>query len=144
MVYRTCLENRSLARDREFESHLLRKNKEPTRFRVGSFVANLTHKSFYLVFKYPPCGGKQQGEAWMQTYLDSASIIALEKHSMRIEGHRTSVALEPQFWKELKDLAREANCSLPEYIARVWNKAPQGANGASILRVHVLLARTAK
>jgi hypothetical protein len=26
VVYRTCLENKSLARDREFESHLLRRN----------------------------------------------------------------------------------------------------------------------
>lgn len=27
VVYRTCLENKSLARDREFESHLLRNEK---------------------------------------------------------------------------------------------------------------------
>ncbi len=43
----------------------------------------------------------------------------LIKRSMTIAGHRTSLALEPEFWDVLDRRAREEALSLPTLIARI-------------------------
>ncbi len=61
----------------------------------------------------------------------------LQKRSMRVNGHRTSIALEPEFWEALEHLAREEDCLLGALLARV--DARRGDSPlASALRVHVL------
>lgn len=65
----------------------------------------------------------------------------LEKRSMRLAGHRTSVALEPIFWRHLERMAKARSTSLPVLIAsidkdRVKNRPT--ASLASALRVAVL------
>jgi predicted DNA-binding ribbon-helix-helix protein len=61
----------------------------------------------------------------------------LRKRSFSISGHRTSVALEPEFWAELETEAREKTLSLAALVALV--DAGRGScNLASALRVHVL------
>lgn len=66
---------------------------------------------------------------------------ALQKRSMRIAGHRTSLALEPQFWAALERIARERTASLPSLIASIdegrAKNAPE-ASLASAVRVYVL------
>ena len=66
---------------------------------------------------------------------------ALQKRSMRIAGHRTSLALEPQFWAALERIARERPASLPALIAQIdaqrAREAPE-ASLASAVRVFVL------
>ena len=44
---------------------------------------------------------------------------ALQKRSMRIAGHRTSIALEPEFWQALEKIARAREASLPALIAAI-------------------------
>ena len=42
--------------------------------------------------------------------MNRASPGAIRKYSVTIQGHRTSLSLEPQFWQGLKDAAaREAS-----------------------------------
>lgn len=53
-----------------------------------------------------------------------------------IAGHRTSISLEPEFWDELKRLARENGETLRSLIARV--DAVRQGNLSSALRVFVL------
>lgn len=53
-----------------------------------------------------------------------------------IAGHRTSISLEPEFWDELKRIARENGETLRSLITRV-DAARQG-NLSSALRVFVL------
>jgi predicted DNA-binding ribbon-helix-helix protein len=69
----------------------------------------------------------------------------LLKRSLTIKGHRTSIALEQQFWEELERLARLRNKSMPMLIAEVDERraieAPD-ASLASSLRVFALLNRT--
>lgn len=68
---------------------------------------------------------------------------ALEKRSMRIARHRTSVALEPIFWRHLEALAKTRRISAPVLIATVDKERAQfrpEASLASALRVEVLLA----
>lgn len=63
--------------------------------------------------------------------------MALKKRSFSIAGHRTSVALEPEFWTALEAEARRSHLSLPALIGRI-DATRQGRNLASTLRVHVL------
>lgn len=61
----------------------------------------------------------------------------LHKRSMRLNGHRTSIALEPEFWEALEQLAADEGCALAVLLARVDAGRGQSAL-ASALRVHVL------
>ncbi len=62
----------------------------------------------------------------------------LEKRSLSLSGHRTSVALEPEFWAVLDSLAASAGLNLAALIARIDEaRAPQDRL-ASALRVYVL------
>lgn len=66
---------------------------------------------------------------------------ALQKRSMRIAGHRTSLALEPQFWTALERIARERGSSLPVLIAGIDERRAKDAPEASLasaVRVFVL------
>jgi len=64
----------------------------------------------------------------------------LEKRSISLSGHRTSIALEPEFWTALEMIAARRSKTLPELIASIDDtRAP--ANGlASALRVFALTA----
>lgn len=69
---------------------------------------------------------------------------ALQKRSMRIAGHRTSLALEQEFWEALEKIARARSQSLPALIASVDEQRAKGvpdASLASAVRVFVLQNR---
>ena len=73
--------------------------------------------------------------------MTSASDHRLEKHSVAIAGHRTSVTLEAIFWRALKSIARERGHSLSELIAEVDRRRGDmepAPNLSSALRVYVL------
>ena len=59
---------------------------------------------------------------------------------MLIDGHRTSVSLEPAFWQALKDIAARRGDSLNRLVAAVDRErgAAGGSNLSSALRVFVL------
>jgi len=60
---------------------------------------------------------------------------------MRIAGHRTSLALEQEFWSALEDIARAKGMTLPVLIASIdekRGKASPDASLASAVRVFVL------
>lgn len=66
---------------------------------------------------------------------------ALQKRSMRIAGHRTSLALEHEFWTALEGIARAKSMTLPVLIASIderRGKASPDASLASAVRVFVL------
>lgn len=58
------------------------------------------------------------------------------KRSVRIAKHNTSISLEPEFWTELKRIAREQGCSLNQLVAKI--DVGRGGNLSSTLRVFVL------
>lgn len=63
----------------------------------------------------------------------------LAKKSFSLSGHRTSVALEPEFWVVLETDARAKNLSLAAFVAQV--DAKRGPRPlASALRLHALAA----
>jgi predicted DNA-binding ribbon-helix-helix protein len=61
----------------------------------------------------------------------------VQKRSLSIAGHRTSVALEPEFWDALDAMARGEAVSLAELIARI-DETRQSTNLSSAIRVAVL------
>jgi predicted DNA-binding ribbon-helix-helix protein len=70
---------------------------------------------------------------------ESLSMKALKKRSFTIAGHRTSVALEPEFWDVLEREAQNSGSSLAALVASI--DATRGARPlASAMRLHALAA----
>jgi predicted DNA-binding ribbon-helix-helix protein len=61
----------------------------------------------------------------------------LEKRSLSLAGHRTSLALEPEFWAALEDMAAERSVSLAALISDI-DVRRQGSNLSSAVRIEVL------
>ena len=61
----------------------------------------------------------------------------LKKRSFTIARHRTSIALEPEFWKALERVAAARGLSLARLVAEI--DATKQGGLASALRVHALL-----
>ena len=65
--------------------------------------------------------------------------VTIEKRSVSVAGHRTSVSLECAFWEELKLAARDERITLNELVTRV--DSMRTGNLSSALRVFILERR---
>jgi len=63
------------------------------------------------------------------------SLVA--KRSIIIDGHKTSVSLEDDFWRDLKNIAHAQHASLGELVARIDQRRDNG-NLSSAIRLFVL------
>lgn len=61
----------------------------------------------------------------------------VRKRSISIGGHKTSIGLEDEFWRSLKEMALSRNLSLPKLVARI-DSDREHANLSSHLRLFVL------
>jgi len=61
----------------------------------------------------------------------------MNKRSVTINGHATSISLEAPFWRELKRIADEAGLSVAALVARIDADRKTG-NLSSALRLAVL------
>lgn len=60
-----------------------------------------------------------------------------QKHSLTLQGHRTSVSLEPEFWEAFRALARRRCIGINALASEI--DAARGERGlASAIRVAVL------
>jgi predicted DNA-binding ribbon-helix-helix protein len=64
----------------------------------------------------------------------------LIKRSFSLAGHRTSVALEPEFWRALEALSEQRSQSLAAFIAVIDAERLPERPLASVLRVTALIA----
>ncbi len=64
--------------------------------------------------------------------------MTLEKRSVTLAGHRTSVALEAEFWSALETLAGRRGQTLAALVAAVDAAREPGRPLASALRVFAL------
>ena len=62
----------------------------------------------------------------------------LEKRSFSLSGHRTSIALEPEFWAALEALAQARSRSLSALIGGIDSARTASQPLASALRVYAL------
>lgn len=70
--------------------------------------------------------------------------MPLLKRSVSLHGHRTSVALEPQFWAVLDDAASSRKKSLASLIAEIDDTRDPDDPLSSALRVWALEQVTAQ
>jgi predicted DNA-binding ribbon-helix-helix protein len=59
------------------------------------------------------------------------------KHSIVIDGHKTSISLEDAFWKALREIAQGRNVRLSELVALI-NAERKHSNLSSAIRLFVL------
>ena len=62
---------------------------------------------------------------------------SVSERSIVIAGHKTSVSLEDEFWKSLKEIAGERGMTLAELVAAIDGNR-QHANLSSAIRLFVL------
>ena len=61
----------------------------------------------------------------------------IQKRSIIIDGHKTSVSLEAPFWSDLKEIAYAQEATLSELVAKI-DQTRQQANLSSAIRLYVL------
>ena len=61
----------------------------------------------------------------------------MQKRSLTIAGHHTSIALEPEFWAGLEAMAAHHGLRLTQLIEEI-DRTREGPNLSSALRVAVL------
>ena len=66
----------------------------------------------------------------------------MKKHSITIEGHRTSISLETEFWQLLKMIAAERQRTVAQLVRFVDRRRNGGLSSA--LRLFVLAQLSAK
>jgi predicted DNA-binding ribbon-helix-helix protein len=62
---------------------------------------------------------------------------AVEKRSVVVGGHKTSISLEDAFWDQLKEIARAKECTLSKLVAQIDAGRLHG-NLSSEIRLFVL------
>lgn len=60
------------------------------------------------------------------------------KHSLTLNGHRTSVSLEDPFWRAFRDIAREKGRTINDLAAEIDAGRDMETGLASAIRVFVL------
>lgn len=65
-----------------------------------------------------------------------------QKHSFSLQGHRTSISLEPAFWVLLKLAAAERECSLAKLVEEIdANRSGNLSSAVRLFAVRWLVAR---
>ena len=59
------------------------------------------------------------------------------KRSIVVAGHKTSISLEDDFWRMLKEIAKERDLTLSELVAKIDSERQLG-NLSSAIRLFVL------
>ena len=60
------------------------------------------------------------------------------KHSVTLKGHRTSISLEDEFWREFRLIAQDKGIALNALVAEIDAERGMEAGLASAIRVYVL------
>jgi predicted DNA-binding ribbon-helix-helix protein len=60
----------------------------------------------------------------------------MKKRSLTIDGHRTSISLEDEFWESLKHIVKLRECTLIDIIREIDEKRSSGLSSA--IRIFVL------
>ena len=66
------------------------------------------------------------------------------KHSVTLNGHRTSISLEDEFWAALRDIAAEKDIALNALVAEVDVARGTDMGLASAIRLFILRDLQAK
>ncbi len=67
-----------------------------------------------------------------------------QKHSLTLQGHRTSVSLEPEFWRAFREIAAGLGLGINELASEIDDKRGTERGLASAIRVYVLRSAQSK
>ncbi|MEM6780429.1 MAG: ribbon-helix-helix domain-containing protein [Pseudomonadota bacterium] len=70
---------------------------------------------------------------------DFTSKSSLVSRNITIFGRRTSVRLEPEMWKALKDIAGRENCSIHDICSLIDYRKREGTSLTAAIRVFLML-----
>lgn len=76
--------------------------------------------------------------AMIQSEAPAAMKSSIVKRSIELNGHKTSVSLEDEFWSGLRSIAETSRTPLPDLLQTIDAKRGQ-ANLSSAIRVYVLV-----
>jgi predicted DNA-binding ribbon-helix-helix protein len=62
---------------------------------------------------------------------------SIQRHTIIIDGHKTTVSLENAFWRDLKEIAHAQEATLSELVAKI-DQTRQQSNLSSAIRLYVL------
>ena len=68
----------------------------------------------------------------------------LKRYNITVNGHRTSVTLEPRTWEILKDICREENIDMNELCDLLADRKGEKSSMASAIRVFLIAYLYAK
>ncbi|MBC7139317.1 MAG: ribbon-helix-helix domain-containing protein [Defluviimonas sp.] len=60
------------------------------------------------------------------------------KHSLTLQGHRTSVSLEPEFWRAFTAIARARGQGINQLAVEIDGARAEGTGLATAIRLFVL------
>jgi len=63
--------------------------------------------------------------------------MSLPRHTIRVDGRKTGISLEPEFWEGLKEIAVGRGVTVSELVSDI-NSERRHANLSSAVRVFVL------
>ncbi|MDR6954196.1 putative DNA-binding ribbon-helix-helix protein [Ancylobacter sp. 3268] len=64
--------------------------------------------------------------------------MKIQKLSIVIGGHKTSISLEPEFYEAIKDVARRRDMTVSALVAEIDADRGEATNLSSHIRLHVL------
>ena len=64
-------------------------------------------------------------------------MTASNKHTVKINGHITSIFLESEFWEELKQISKTKSVSTDQLISEI-DQHKRGSNLSSAIRLYIL------
>lgn len=62
----------------------------------------------------------------------------VQKRSIVVGGHKTSITLEEVFWQEVRRIAVEQSLTIGQFITAVDSSRAEGSNLSSALRLAVI------
>lgn len=74
-----------------------------------------------------------------QTDMDQENGSTLVSRNITVNGRRTSVRLEPEMWRALKEISARENCSIHELCSLIAFRKKQRTSLTAAIRVFLML-----
>ena len=72
-------------------------------------------------------------------YLDLVNKSSLVSRNITVLGKRTSVRLEPEMWKELKNISKREGCTIHDLCSLISIRKAENTSLTAAIRVFLML-----
>ena len=74
-----------------------------------------------------------------KSYLDILKKSSLVSKNITVLGHRTSVRLEPEMWRELKGISKREECTIHDLCSLISLRKSENTSLTAAIRVFLML-----